>query len=1379
MSNKDIEVGISDGENSKEYSDEIIENTIFEEILRNSKIKDRYYKMENELNHIKNEIKKNNNKIEQIKLDLIKLKEDKSQQKKDIINLLSKKESLEEVYKNQIFTLNNKKEKNNNFNKDITLFNISLDEFKQIEIDKYIELVLLMTDDLLNICNKPYNIKEINNSLKSIIKNSYEIFVKNATKNNFDFLLKNFISKISLYISNQSYGKYSEKDINILLSYLMNINITNDKIEKMGKFVNKQYKEKKLELKDEIKNLENKNEILSKLYGDLKKIIEEYKNKQKEEQFHLQKFNFNINNANSNNNQIKRENNIVDKQIYINYNNTKNSDNNEKPNENLTKKKNNEKERYNPINKDIIKNKNVDANNNRVIKGKKIKREIICHIDNKTEKNFNSDQDSFNKNLNFLSDDESESEENNNNLDINSKDISHNKKKSKTDLNYSKDNTNLFDKKIERIQQILEEFKTSEFNRNKGNNNIKIYNKKSIKLNNKNKNNETNSFSLNNNKDKLVNIDKIEDYIKKMNEVIDIFEKKKIINYKKKLINDKEQKNNIQMPVNNEKTDITNKKIKIKKKDITNNRSVDSIFKDSGQSKNNEMDNYNKNKSYKNTFYSKKIEEKKVTNDNNGIYYNKKQKGGFSKTNINNKEVKNINNSKSNQNNKIKINKNILQNIVKSIKTNLLKDKDDDNNNINTDYNIQDNNKDNGEKNHIKFNANFAEDIINKLLIPRNDKLMDNNLTDYSNQTNSKEKSKNKNLKKFITKNGVISNNINNNNEITLPISNQPISNRISKLNLNIFITQNKENNNRLPEINILNEANIIRKRNKKNNYNSFNDNGIESDNINNGLSKENMINSDDNINNEAKLNINENNYRKLNLNTKFSEERKKILINTQFFSSNRGQSKRTRKIKNTGNNFYQITDLNQDKKLKSRYSLFYNTHDFTINNNYEESTNKSKKKQNKSLIKNSSNSKTSHGKNNLKNNPKYIDLSYLNKYNNSLLKSNNSIDSYPSNDEKFIDRKNLFLSLKSKNKNNKEYKINLIESNKNENKKIIKNKNKKNQIIRLLQTKNETFNNTLNTNNTNVDTISSKTTNKTNKYIFINKRNDINLKNKNNKNDLKKLLEKNLKNFIPNNTIRFNPKKIFAEGVMESFCYFKILDKDSPKFNPLDSCTINPESLGYSEGYISLDVILGHFRIIPKNSMSNNFKTNNKNIFLTHNNSLSLAEYTLFNNGNNVFRFEIDKNEKENCIRIDLKNINQVKISKQMQDIIKIHKIFLKYNSNSDYELGNNNNGRTKRKVLSINKLLYMKEVSEINMDQNEKIKAALCNFFAFTIKFGNYKINKVECIFINYDLFNIWNKCLETIAENNNKSKNSLATHRGLLHKKHNSNIYYSINN
>ena len=89
------------------------------------------------------------------------------------------------------------------------------------------------------------------------------------------------------------------------------------------------------------------------------------------------------------------------------------------------------------------------------------------------------------------------------------------------------------------------------------------------------------------------------------------------------------------------------------------------------------------------------------------------------------------------------------------------------------------------------------------------------------------------------------------------------------------------------------------------------------------------------------------------------------------------------------------------------------------------------------------------------------------------------------------------------------------------------------------------------------------------------------------------------------------------------------------------------------------------------------------------------------------------------------------------------------------------------------------MKEISDINMEQNEKIKAALCNFFAFTIIFGNYKINKVECIFINFDLFNIWNKCLEIIAENNNKSKNSLISHREIFHRKQHSNNFNSISN
>ena len=547
------------------------------------------------------------------------------------------------------------------------------------------------------------------------------------------------------------------------------------------------------------------------------------------------------------------------------------------------------------------------------------------------------------------------------------------------------------------------------------------------------------------------------------------------------------------------------------------------------------------------------------------------------------------------------------------------------------------------------------------------------------------------------------------------------------------------------------------------------------------------FINIDDNNINNTKSHINKNNYRKINLNKKIFEDRNRILINEKFFSYD-NEKKTVRKIKIFSGKNQDITNINENtRSLKSQCSLFYNTHDFSINNNYGGITNKSMKKQKKLLIKNISNSNkdnNSISRKKIKNNSKYLDFMDSNRFNtknnNSLSKSLNNNNFYSLNNDKFKKRKKLYLPSNSKNRN---YKDILIDIDNKQAKNLIKNKNNKNKILTLNKNKNRTFNIALNTIGTDTNNISNFN-NKVYDTTIINNRNkDNNIstnrnKNKNNKNDLKKLLENNLKNIIPKTHIHFNPKKIFAEGVMESFCYFKILDKDSQKFNPLDSYSINPESLGYAEGYISLDLILGQFRIIPKNIMSKNFKLNNKNNVLSHSNSLSLSEYTLFNNGNNVFRFEIGKNEKKNCIRIDLKNINGVKINKSMQDIIKIHKIFIKYNSHSGFEY-ENGDGKIKKNVLSINKLLYMKEVSEINMEQNEKIKAALCNFFALTIIFGNYKINKVECIFINFDLFNIWFKCLEMIAENNNKSKNNLIILRGALHKKCNSNLYNNINN
>ena len=1158
---------IEEVENIKVDSDDGIEEIWNQEFIKgNFTNENRYNNIIKTLNNIKNKIKNYNNKIDQIKTYLINLKKEKSIQQKKIINLISKKESLEEVYKNRIFAFKNKKE--NNFDQPEKI-SINLQQFKKIEINEFIEKVLSMTDDLLDKSGKNINKNEIKKNLKVIINNSYKIIINNnITKNKSEISIDNFITQISLFISNQSFGIYSEEDINIFLRYLININITNEEIAKTNKFINKKYKEKKTEFKNAIKNLENKKELFLTIIKNGQKSLENMKNNMDE--LYLQSFNFNINNARTN------------------------SYTNESTNQNY-----------------------VGIENNKI--------------------------------------------ENNGQFYTNSKDNNSELK------NYQ----------------------------NSGEYEIKINNK-----------NNTNEIS----KDKN-------------NKSPPILPKTSVI------LKDKNNINNI----NNNQKIYYNKKRKgafIKSKAYINKNQEISLTEQNEMIKKNNKNNYMN-------------------------FKNNKQ---------NNDESKDK-----------KINSELLQNLDKKIAIHLLSNEGKNNN---EDNDIE-------KKLKTKINSETTENIINKLLSPKIDKIKfnKNNSLSCMNKKNLKEKYNNNNLKKFLTTNGIISNNIKNNNEITLPISNQPISNKISKLNLNIFITQNKETN----EANNINEPNIIRNRNQENHAGCLNGNGIENDNVINGMNEDYFINIDDNNINNTKSHINKNNYRKINLNKKIFEDRNRILINEKFFSYN-NEKKTVRKIKIFSGKNQDITNINENtRSLKSQCSLFYNTHDFSINNNYGGTINKSMKKQKKLLIKNISNSNkdnNSISRKKIKNNSKYLDFMDSNRFNtknnNSLSKSLNNNNFYSLNNDKFKKRKKLYLPSNSKNRN---YKDILIDIDNKQAKNLIKNKNNKNKILTLNKNKNRTFNIALNTIGTDTNNISNFN-NKVYDTTIINNRNkDNNIstnrnKNKNNKNDLKKLLENNLKNIIPKTHIHFNPKKIFAEGVMESFCYFKILDKDSQKFNPLDSYSINPESLGYAEGYISLDLILGQFRIIPKNIMSKNFKSNNKNNVLSHSNSLSLSEYTLFNNGNNVFRFEIDKNEKKNCIRIDLKNINGVKINKSMQDIIKIHKIFIKYNSHSGFEY-ENEDGKIKKKVLSINKLLYMKEVSEINMEQNEKIKAALCNFFALTIIFGNYKINKVECIFINFDLFNIWFKCLEMIAENNNKSKNSLIILRGALHKKCNSNLYNNINN
>ena len=303
------------------YNDED-ENEIFREY---NILHDRKLRAMDDIKNINERIKNNMIKIEESKKKLAELKEEKKKRQGDIMNLLSNKESIEEIYKNQIYLLNNSNYNNNtgangnnnfnentaslandinnlnnlmndnsaihlNSNHNLTIidndisnndeenFKITLKEIKDSEQEKYVEQVINMFEDIFK--KKDENINE---SISDIINNSYELFVNNENnatidndENNNEISVTNFFSKMSLFIANQSMGKFSEMKINLLLRYLLKINYINTKLTRDIKFVNKKYKEQKKELNDLISSLEKKNLNLKEKNNRLENNIKEY-----------------------------------------------------------------------------------------------------------------------------------------------------------------------------------------------------------------------------------------------------------------------------------------------------------------------------------------------------------------------------------------------------------------------------------------------------------------------------------------------------------------------------------------------------------------------------------------------------------------------------------------------------------------------------------------------------------------------------------------------------------------------------------------------------------------------------------------------------------------------------------------------------------------------------------------------------------------------------------------------------------------------------------------------------------------------------------------------------------------------------------------------
>jgi hypothetical protein len=209
------------------------------------------------------------------------------------------------------------------------------------------------------------------------------------------------------------------------------------------------------------------------------------------------------------------------------------------------------------------------------------------------------------------------------------------------------------------------------------------------------------------------------------------------------------------------------------------------------------------------------------------------------------------------------------------------------------------------------------------------------------------------------------------------------------------------------------------------------------------------------------------------------------------------------------------------------------------------------------------------------------------------------------------------------------------------------------------------------------------------------------------------------------------NRLKMLTQGIKESFCYFKFYKENHVEYNPIDELLKTPENLDYVEGYISIDVFLHKFKLIPK----------------IYKNKKITYEQLVQNLSKEINIIELDScNDYDYCdyhkdfLGIELKDIIDVDLSKEMKEVIKIYNAYIKYAERQDKP--------------DLNKFLNTREIRDILLDQNDKIKAVSCKYFIFSLKFKKESSPKIEFIFINYEQFNLWYNCLQYIIKINNQT-------------------------
>ena len=260
---------------TKEQIDSIINNSIKEE----SKISELKTNDSNKIENINEKIEKIREKINQMKENLLMMKEEKIMVNNEIIELISKKETIDSLVKTSLINLYDNSNYNNNYNNDI-IPEIQEYELNFIDTNKISKDICDELYELFDIKNKEINKSKIkdkelslnisklkndddNNfnkkNLEILFKSELDTFLLNQIKNK--EIINNLMNNLCIIISTKLQllnveDISSDKLKTYLLYYFKSIYYDNI-IENKFKFINKEYKVYKKEIKKNIENLKD------------------------------------------------------------------------------------------------------------------------------------------------------------------------------------------------------------------------------------------------------------------------------------------------------------------------------------------------------------------------------------------------------------------------------------------------------------------------------------------------------------------------------------------------------------------------------------------------------------------------------------------------------------------------------------------------------------------------------------------------------------------------------------------------------------------------------------------------------------------------------------------------------------------------------------------------------------------------------------------------------------------------------------------------------------------------------------------------------------------------------------------------------------------